>query len=108
MNSITQSGAQTPVHRRPGPDAGHKAAAGAAFAITTAAAIGAASLTSAQLAAPAIALMATGLAAVTGLTAYAVNPAQRDKWLTAAGVFALAAIAASIVGDPAAVLSIGK
>lgn len=60
------------------------------------------------LALPLLAGKAAILSAATGLVAWMCGPDGRSRWLPAAGVFALAAITASIIGDPSAVLTIGN
>jgi len=49
---------------------------------------------------PAVALAITIVAAVTGSIAWFSNGKMRANWLTATGIFALAAVAASMLGDP--------
>lgn len=84
------------------------ALAGAASLTVGFAAVATMLVTDTSLVLPTIALVSTLLAAGAGLVAYSVKPQRRGQWITAAGVFALAAITASIIGDPAAVLAIGK
>lgn len=52
-----------------------------------------------ELLLPALALVATALASIAGVTASVTNGNIRDSALTCAGIFALAAIAAAITGD---------
>ena len=49
---------------------------------------------------PVMSLAATVVASLAGLAAWLGQPSTREKALLIAGIFALAAIAAAIIGDP--------
>ena len=49
---------------------------------------------------PVMALAATGASGLAGLAAWLSQGANRARALTSAGIFALAAIASTIIGDP--------
>jgi hypothetical protein len=72
----------------------------APIAIVLTLAVGAAVALPHGLFLPAIALAVTIVAAVTGAIGWFSAGKVRANWLTATGIFALAAVAASMLGDP--------
>lgn len=70
------------------------------FAVLLAAAIGAVVWAPPALVLPALALVATVLATITGAAGWLIAGRGRAGLLTSAGVFALAAGAAAMLGDP--------
>ncbi|MBM3606880.1 MAG: hypothetical protein FJX29_00290 [Alphaproteobacteria bacterium] len=108
MNSISHTRAGGMAKHRRAEQESHNSAAIASLVLLSVTAAAAAYLFDAYLFLPVMALASTVFAITAAITAAIVATARQACWLTSVGVFALAAVTASMTGDPSAILDIGR